>query len=262
METKLRSRCSAAAISRCRGLPKCWLKHLDFRLSGGYLQNNLQITGGANLSLPHFGASANRATFIFAPNFNCRRCRRNELLSTVVVFFGGVSVFSGNASIFQSNLSTGKTYGIGAHVGWFQLSFRISVPNENTKTDGQLVNDGTRWVASFFDGIHFEIARNDKLEHRWSYSSNRWSAQVGYSLLFYPALLESFQKTLTVQITFRLRSASISVGTVTMPQDAINFKLAAMITRRCRDCMFRHSRSSVERCSDPPIRWSRREILL
>jgi len=191
--------------------------HFEIKGQGGWLENNLQLSGNASAAWNHLGMNAGRSTYVFStqqPGFVIPVSR-----ITVNNFgvFGGYSHFSGSASVFQSNLNTGESLNLGARFGWFQV--QASKYNSG-KTSSKLLTiteHSMHWSLSQY------ITRSNgstSVNFGAGYVSNRFTAQVGYNVLYFPLLpqAQAFQKVLSVTLGFRFKSTSLSATTVVNPQ--------------------------------------------
>lgn len=216
-------------------LRSCWWKqHFEFRAQGGWLQNNKQVGGTANFSTRHVSASANRSTYIFAPQPDQPTSPASLLpFQRVTVnsgsLSGGLSLFTAGASLFQSTHSSGMNYSLGMHIGNFQVN--VSDFNSRSFTNGARRKQAGQFLTTTERlSLHWQLAQYvSRSQGTWNYNfgggytSNRLSAQVGYNLLYFPLLQHPFQKVLSVNLTFRIRSASMNVGTIALPNGKVQW---------------------------------------
>lgn len=194
----------------------CWWKNLSLHAQAGLLQSNPQLGGDTSFSMRHVGLNANRSTYIF--NVTCAGCppvAAPRVTTNSFSAYGGYGFLNLSASLFQSNLSTGKSFNAGVHFGWFQATGSGYISGRNKSQLLTLTEHGLHWNISEF------ITRSNGT---WNYNlglgytSNRFSFQTGYSVLYFPLLRSnSFQKVLNIQFSFRLKSASVNTATVVQP---------------------------------------------
>jgi hypothetical protein len=185
------------------------LKHCEIRGQAGWLQNNLQISGNLSASWSHFGAMVSRSTYFFSQIAN------QQVTVNNFSAYGSYSRFNVSASLFQSNINTGESFNLGTHFNWFQV--QISDYNSG-KTSSQLLTTNERI------GLHWSLAQyvtrsngTANFNFGGGYQSNRLSAQLGYNVLYFPALKNPFQKVLSVTLGVRIRAVSINTGNIILP---------------------------------------------
>jgi len=211
----------------------CWWQHVDLRGQAGILQNQAQAGGTANLAFNHLGATASRAFYVFAPQPSTQPVptSSNGLPQRVTVdsgaLFGGVSILTGNASVFRSALSSGKTYGAGLRLGSVQVQASQFTSRSKTNRQSGLMLTTTERLGLHLSTTQYASHSNGTWSYNagMSWSSNRFSIQIGQSLLYYPLLQHPFQRTLNVNLTIRIRSGSVSVGTVALPSGKLQWNV-------------------------------------
>jgi hypothetical protein len=178
-----------------------------------------------NATWLHFGVSASRALYMFNPEPGVVSPVTGSTTVNNGSVYGNWSVLSGNASVFDSNLSKGLNFGIGAHLGWVSVQASdYSSKSTTGKQKGQLVSITERV------GLHLTVTEYASFSHGQfnynfggSYSNNRISASLGYSIMYFPMLQQPFQKVLTVNIGLRFRSAMVSAQTIALPNGKVQW---------------------------------------
>jgi hypothetical protein len=119
-----------------------------------------------------------------------------------------------SASLFQSNLNTGKSVNLGARFGFIQIQASDYISGKTSSKLLTVTEHSLHWSLSQY------VARSNGT---WncnlgaSFQSNRLNVQAGYSVLYFPALPQPFQKVLSISVGFRLRGVSINTGTIVQP---------------------------------------------
>lgn len=188
------------------------LKHFELQAQAGWLQNNLQFGGTVTASATHFGAMAGRNTYVF--NQPGEVAISSRVTVNNFALYGGYGFVNGSANLFQSNINTGESFNLGAHFNWFQVQVGDF---KSGKISSQLLTTtehSLHWQLSQF------VTRSNgttNLNFGGGYASNRFSASIGYNVLYFPLLANPFQKVLSIQIGLRIRAASINTGNIILP---------------------------------------------
>jgi hypothetical protein len=189
--------------------------HFEIHGQGGWLENNLQLNGSASASWLHFGAVAGRSTYIFSKQLvQIGPVLPDRVTVNNFGVYGGYSRFSGSASRFQSNLNTGKSFSVGTRFGFLQVQASNYISGKASSKLLTFTEHSLHWSLSQY------ITRSSgttNFNFGVGYSSNRLNFQAGYSVLYFPALSQPFQKVLSITVGFRLRGVSINTGTIVQP---------------------------------------------
>lgn len=188
--------------------------HFEVHGQGGWLENNLQLNGSATASWTHLGGSAGRSTYVFSQPQSVEPGLPTRITVNNFSAYGGYSRFSGSASIFQSTLNTGKSFNVGTRVSFLQVQ-------AGSYTSGKLSSQ----LLTFTEhSLHWSLSQyitrsggSTTYNFGGSYTSNRLNFQVGYSMLYFPALPQPFQKVLSANVGFRLRGVAVQTGTTVQP---------------------------------------------
>ena len=206
----------AIAGSKRTSLEEAGYKTNHFELHGqaGWLENNPEISGSASASWNHFGVNAGRSTYIFNVQPVGPALPASQVTVNNLGVYAGWSRFSGSASFFQSNLNTGQSYSVGTRFSFLQIQAGDYVSGRVSSKLLTFTEHTLHWSLSQY------LTRSNgttNFNFGGGYQSNRFNVQAGYSVLYFPALRQPFQKVLSISVGFRFRSASFSTGTVVQP---------------------------------------------
>lgn len=215
-----------SSIGLVAGNQKTFLEGLKYRrrfinleATAGVLQNAFMVNGNASAFSRGFGINVGEQTLILS---GVRADVTNESASYQ---FRALDFRATNVNGTSAGLRTaGQTEGMGLRLEGGTLYFRSDYYTARG-TSATLVNTAT-----------------EQLKHRWSvtedvstgggrttfnvgggYVSNSFSASVTHSMLYYPALRSPWQNTLGVNVTFRLRDATVNLGTLATPTGGVKF---------------------------------------
>jgi hypothetical protein len=122
--------------------------------------------------------------------------------------------FSGSTSFFQSNLNNGQLYGVGTRFSFLQIQAGDYVSGRQSSRLLTFTEHTMHWSLPLY------LTRSNgttNFNFGGGYQSNRFKVQAGYSVLYFPALRQPFQKILSISVGFRFHSAAFSTGTVIQP---------------------------------------------
>lgn len=189
-----------------------------FRTEDGLMQGNASYNYDALFASRHFGADLSQATFLYTQEPGQPVLLIDRTTYESVSANSQFGVWSGNASIFHSTQNMGESFGTG-------LNFRpFSVSGNYFTSKGQRIALLTLTERSLHWGLTQYISRTDLrgqsnigVNFGGYYTSNAWTAQIGYSEQYYPLLAQPFLKTLTASLSIHFHALSVNAQTITTP---------------------------------------------
>jgi hypothetical protein len=176
-----------------------WKGHsFKFSAGGGLLQNAPYVNASLAYQARHWVAEAAHSTYIFAGS----SVSVDSVASAVMV-----SVFDFHGTYL---IRRGETYGAGLRLGWFSLRADRFQMKANVQTFGTVQER---------IGRHFQISEyvGHSPSAGFEMQFNRFSAGVSYQILFYPFEQQSFQRTLSAHLSFRIRDAVVNLAGLIPP---------------------------------------------
>lgn len=180
--------------------------------TGGVLENRKFFNGLAQGSWRHFGASLGHSDYFYKGD-------RSTVNSEGIALAAGP--LFGNASAFQSRLAAGQAVSVGVRAGAVQIQGQELFSKYGRTTMASVTEQVSR---------HFRVSQyitrsrgQTALNFGGGWASNRASVDVSYAQEFLPFGNVPFAKALVVQFSFRVRSATVNLGTLTDPNGKTRF---------------------------------------
>lgn len=193
-------------------------RFLQASVTGGLLQNARVFNDDVRFHLRHFGAGVNQETLLL---YNQRANVSSEDV------FGEFSLLDGHAGLVQGRAglvnSAGKMAGAGIHLDGGKILIRSDY--YESAVSSVLNNSVTERVKKFMLVETESSSQGQKsFDFGGGYASNKFSASLTHNELFYPLLANPWRRTLSINLSFRLRhNSSVSLGTVALPDGGTKF---------------------------------------